>query len=188
VPDAGPGSSYYWSPTNGATTIFPPFDRRTVTFGAGVSGNVGLSVTVFAGGCPNGSTISIPIVPASTALGALSPCRLVDTRLPNGPGGGPALSAGVIRNLALAGHCGIPADAVAVSLNVTVTAPTSMGALAVYAGGTSPPPTSNLNFGAGQTRAGSSIVMLGLDGSVDVFTTQPSGTVHVILDVNGYFR
>jgi hypothetical protein len=31
-------------------------------------------------------------------------------------------------------------------------------------------------------------VGLGADGSVDAVSTQPSGTVHVILDVSGYFR
>jgi hypothetical protein len=54
---------------------------------------------------------------------ALSPCRLADTRVENGfpaPFGPPSMSPNVVRDFPVSGHCGVPADAVAVSFNFTV--------------------------------------------------------------------
>ena len=45
------------------------------------------------------------------------PCRVIDTRERDGP----ALAGGAARTFRLAGVCGIPADALIVALNVTVT-------------------------------------------------------------------
>src|SRR5262249_3184625 len=53
----------------------------------------------------------------------LPPCRVVDTRNPVGPLGGPVLAANSTRNFVLPGSCGIPATAAAYSLNVTVMPP-----------------------------------------------------------------
>ena len=39
-----------------------------------------------------------------------------------------------------------------------------------------------------KARANNSIAAPSASGVLAVTTTQPSGTVHVILDVNGYFR
>lgn len=86
------------------------------------------------------------------------------------------------------GRCGIPACARAISLNATVTGPTEAGHLALYPGGTALPLVSALNYGAGQTRANNVLAPLGPGGSLNVFCGQASGTVHFILDVNGYFE
>jgi hypothetical protein len=48
--------------------------------------------------------------------------------------------------------------------------------------------SSTINYRAGQTRANNAIVPLGLFGDINVVSGQPSGTVHFILDVNGYFE
>ena len=56
------------------------------------------------------------------AFATIPPCRLIDTRTSPGPYGGPALLPGTDRTFAIAGQCGIPADAKAVALNVTVRA------------------------------------------------------------------
>src|SRR5262249_48799673 len=66
----------------------------------------------------------------------LVPCRILDTRNPNGPYGGPALAASTTRSFAIAGQCGIPASARAISVNVTVTSPTTTGNLRLFAAGT----------------------------------------------------
>src|SRR5207248_8141064 len=51
----------------------------------------------------------------------VTPCRVVDTRGPNGPFGGPFLSGGSSRAFAVPNSaCGIPAAAQAYSVNVTV--------------------------------------------------------------------
>jgi hypothetical protein len=118
----------------------------------------------------------------------LTPCRVVDTRTtPNGPYAGPALLAGQTRTFNLAGRCGIPASAKAVSLNVTVTAPTALGNLALYPAGSSAS-TSTINYSAGRTRANNATIKVGASAGLAVHCNQASGTTHVLLDVNGYFQ
>jgi hypothetical protein len=88
----------------------------------------------------------------------------------------------------MVGSCGIPAQATSVSLNLTVTAPTLPGHLVAHPAGSPVPLASTINFRAGQTRANNAIVPLGTGGAISVVSGQPAGgTVHVILDVNGYF-
>jgi hypothetical protein len=118
---------------------------------------------------------------------ALTPCRVLDTRNPNGPYGGPALVAGQVRSFALAGPCGIPASARSVSVNVAVTQPTSSGHLVLYPGGTLPL-GSSINYSAGQTRANNAVVGLAATGQLSIRCGQASGTTHAILDVTGYFE
>lgn len=113
---------------------------------------------------------------------------MIDTRLANGPYGGPALAANSSRTFVMIGQCGIPADATAISLNVAVTQPSSGGNLTLYPGGTSIPLVSAINYAAGQTRANNAIVSLGALGDLSVFCSQGSGTVQVIIDVDGFFR
>jgi hypothetical protein len=74
-----------------------------------------------------------------------------------------------------------------VSLNVTVTEPTAQGNLRLFADGAPVPPTSTINYVAGLTRANNAVVSLSPAGAAAVKVTQASGTVHVVLDVAGYF-
>ena len=118
----------------------------------------------------------------------LTPCRILDTRNADGPLGGPALVAGAVRTFPLVGTCGIPADARSVSLNVTITQPTAAGDLRLFPGGAALPLVSTINYRAGQTRANNAIATLGDSGDLSVRCDQTSGTVHLIVDVNGYFE
>jgi hypothetical protein len=118
---------------------------------------------------------------------AVTPCRVVDTRKSAGPAGGGALVSAATRTFPVAGRCGIPAWANAVSLNVTVTQPSTAGHLRLFPGGTDLPQVSTLNFAAGATRANKPLVMLGVGGELSVFCMLGSGSAHVIVDVNGYF-
>jgi hypothetical protein len=86
------------------------------------------------------------------------------------------------------GTCGVPAGALALSLNVTVTSATSAGDLKVYASGTSLPVATSISYHAVQSRANNDVAAPSASGNLAVATTQPSGTVQVILDVNGYFK
>ena len=113
---------------------------------------------------------------------------MIDTRNPNGPVGGPALQAGADRNFTLAGNCGIPQTAIAVSVNVTVTDPTAPGNLTIFAAGNPMPGTSSINYSAGQTRANNALVAPNGSGAMTVHCNQSSGTVQFILDVSGYFQ
>lgn len=120
----------------------------------------------------------------------VTPCRLVDTRPAAGVTGGAALAGGSRRDLVLTGACGIPADARSLSLNVTVTQPAASGFLTVFAADLATlSPVSTINFSRGQTRANNAVLALALDGSGKLALQVGSpGAVHLILDVNGYFR
>lgn len=119
----------------------------------------------------------------------LTPCRVVNTRDPDGPLGGPALMAGIPRTFTItAGACGVPASARALSLNATVTASLTGGNVVLYPGDAAIPPTSSVNFAAGQTRANNSIISLSRDGLGTITARTTGSEVHLILDVNGYFE
>jgi uncharacterized repeat protein (TIGR02543 family) len=116
----------------------------------------------------------------------LTPCRVVDTR----SGGGGVLTSGAVRIVPVAGVCGVPSDAVAVSINVTAVSPTTGGHLTVFPGNGAVPSTSTLNYGAGQTRANNAVVLLSTDnlGTLAAQAVVPTGQVHLLIDVNGYFK
>lgn len=120
----------------------------------------------------------------------LTPCRLLDTRNPDGPYGGPVLQAAQLRTFAAAGRCGIPPTAAALSINVTAVSPTAAGYLSLVPADQLQANTSTLNFSAGQTRSNNTLLMLSdtLERSFAVFAGIPAGTVHLIVDVNGYFE
>jgi hypothetical protein len=127
--------------------------------------------------------------PAALQFYPLNPCRLIDTRGAAGPLGAPALAPNGDRLFALAGACGVPVDAKALSLNLTVTGGTAAGDLRLYPGDQALPSTSTINYGLGQTRANNAVMAVGQDGlgSLKVRCDSP-GTVQLILDVNGYFK
>ena len=118
----------------------------------------------------------------------LSPCRILDTRL---AGQGPALSSGVKRTLAAHGTCGIPATARALAVNVTVVQPSAAGFLTFHAGDLAPETVSTINFGSGQLRSNNAILPLSFDGRGLLAVTPlvgGNGTVHLIVDVSGWFE
>jgi uncharacterized repeat protein (TIGR01451 family) len=117
-------------------------------------------------------------------LFTVQPCRVTDTRLtaPIAPGG-------TLTVTLTGGPCGIPALASEVVINLTVTQPTANGSVVLYAADQPKPALTTLNFSAGQTRANNGIALLATDGSGQVKVSNNStGTVHVIIDVNGYFQ
>jgi photosystem II stability/assembly factor-like uncharacterized protein len=135
--------------------------------------------TVYAGNF--GGVFDYEIQPYS--FHTVTPCRVVDTRT-----SGVALDAGSKRTFEVTGRCGVPPTARAVALNTTATEATSQGHLTLHETGTSPPDTISIAYRAGQTRANNAIVALDPLGRLTVKCNQPSGSVHVILDVSGYFE
>lgn len=137
---------------------------------------------------PNGVLTALA-GPPPMSFYTVPPCRVMDTRDMAGvPLGGPALTSGVTRNVQLHGLCGVPATATAVAVNVTVIGAGSNGHLRL--GAVNPEaPTSALNYTAGLSRSNNAIVELGPNGDLDALAVQGDGTtVHVILDVSGYFE
>lgn len=116
-----------------------------------------------------------------------SPCRVLDTRNPPGL----PLASGWTDFVVVAGQCGVPLSAKAVSLNVTAVAPTGGGYLSLWPANLSQPGTSVVNFPAGRNRANNAILGLATDGWGDLAVRSSvagGGTVHLIVDVNGYFQ
>jgi hypothetical protein len=121
--------------------------------------------------------------PAGTSYLPLQPARAADTRNGTGVRPGPVPAFGVLA-VPVAGRYGVPADAAAVSMNVTVTVPSTGGWAAVFPCGAPRPNASNLNFVAGQTVANAVLSEVGTGGSICFFT---SARTQVLVDVNGAF-
>jgi trimeric autotransporter adhesin len=115
-------------------------------------------------------------------LYALPPCRLLDTRQ-----GGQPLGPGSVSLYTLAGSCGIPSTARALSLNVTAVTPTAAGNLSLYPSDAAQPGSSTVNFIPGRNRSNNAVIGLSPAGALAV-QTNTTGTVHLVLDVYGYFE
>ena len=129
--------------------------------------------------------------PVATSFHTTVPCRILDTRNVNGTLGGPALVAGVRRDFVLTGTCGIPPTAVSVSANVTVTGSSAAGSLVAFPADLVQAPLANtLSLRAGGTRANNAVLLLARDGSGGVAFANdlPSGSAHLIVDVNGWWE
>jgi uncharacterized repeat protein (TIGR03803 family) len=128
-------------------------------------------------------------VPQALQFIAVTPCRIVDTRKPNGTFGGPAIAGNSMRTFPLSesdNPCGISPDAIAYSVNVTVVPQTTLGYLTIWPTGEGQPTVSTLNSLDGRLKANAAIVPAGIpNGSVSVYATN---TTDVVLDINGYFR
>jgi photosystem II stability/assembly factor-like uncharacterized protein len=115
----------------------------------------------------------------------LTPCRAVDTRLLGSP-----LVGATKRTFALAGACGVPADAKSVAVNLTVVNPAAGGDLDVFPGDEVAPLASAITFRGGRTRANNATLPVSQDGnaSLDVKTTLPAGSADFLIDVVGFYR
>jgi hypothetical protein len=136
-----------------------------------------------------GTSASLAVAPVSATsgpgLGAsyvpLAPQRILDTRITGTPVGSNSTE-----NLTVTGVDSVPADAAAVVLNVTVTAPSHASYLTVYPAGERTPNVSNLNFSPGESVANLTVVPVGVNGQVVLYNE--SGSVQVLVDLEGYFE
>jgi hypothetical protein len=115
----------------------------------------------------------------------VNPCRISDTRNTNGPFGGPALAIASERTFNIqASACGIPANAVAYSLNATIVPNGTFGYLTMWPTGSTRPVVSTLNAVDGAITSNAAIIPAGVGGAISVFG---SNAGHLILDINGFF-
>jgi hypothetical protein len=140
-------------------------------FAAGLVGAVGAASPADAAG------------PTSRFL-AVTPARLADTRQANCSC--TVLDGSTIR-VQVTGRAGVPAQAVAAALTVTVAGAASGGYATVWPSGAPRQETSTLNWSAGQTRANGTIVPLGSGGAVDVFVEGSFSAASIVVDVTGVF-
>jgi hypothetical protein len=156
-------------------------------------------------------TVSVATAAGPYQFYSVTPCRIADTRGTNGVNGGPVLSHGAVRSFAVytaPANCGLPADGSvkAVTLNVTVVNPTSLGHLTAYPycvgtptfcnsfqpGGWIPV-VSTINYNAGEPALGNgAIVPITNDASFQISVLPvlagAGNTVHAIIDITGYFK
>ncbi|HUF99256.1 MAG TPA: S8 family peptidase [Ilumatobacter sp.] len=157
--------------------------------------NAGSIFTGWSGGGCGGMSSCEVMMDASTAVaatfagsfGALEPARVLDSRVggltvDGGFAGVGVRGAGSVTELLVVGRGGVPVDAGAVVLNVTVTEPEVAGFVSVFPCGGVQPNASSVNYVAGQTVANAVVAKVGVAGKVCVYTL---GTAHLIVDVNG---
>ena len=178
-----PGN-YYASGTTVCLTAFPAAGQIfTGWSGTALNAANCLSMT---GTASVGANFTTNPLTAANALRFIpaTPCRLVDTRNPAGPLGGPSISAGGTRSFTVSGNCSIPSTALAYSLNLTVVPQGTLGYVSMWPTGQSQPVVSTLNSIDGRIKSNAAIVPAGTGGAVSVFATN---STDVILDINGYF-
>jgi len=113
------------------------------------------------------------------------PCRVADTRGGAGPLAGPALAQRQTRVIPVsASACGVPGNAGAYSLNLTVVPAASLGYITVWPTGAPMPVVSALNAPTGSVTANAAIVPAGTGGAINTYATN---TTDLIIDINGYF-
>lgn len=126
---------------------------------------------------------------------SITPCRLADTRRPVDVSGGPALLNNGVRQFPVQGLCGVPDGARAVTINVTAVGPTGPGFLTLYPAGITTPLVSSLNFVAFEPAIGNGGIVPLADQALEpndlavyAAVLGGPGTVHMVLDVTGYFQ
>jgi LPXTG-site transpeptidase (sortase) family protein len=147
-----------------------------VTVPLGVGGRV--SIFSSTGAHLIGDVFGYYVPAASSHAGryvSQAPVRVVDTR-PTGK-----VAPGGVRRVALAG---VPSDATAAVLNVTVTNTTGAGFWTVYAGGALNPGTSNLNVAGRDQTIANQVISPVAGGAIDVYSYSGGD---LIVDLFGYF-
>jgi hypothetical protein len=143
--------------------------------------------------------VTTPVGLPSNPYSPLAPVRICDTRagnpsnlntFPSNQCNGLTIPTGGTRSINVAnadngglGSFGVPADATAVVLNVTVVNPIAAGYVTAYPAGGTQPFASNIDFVAGEVVPNLVEVGVGALGDVSLFSS--AGT-DVVVDVEGY--
>ena len=187
---SGATVSFGASAATGVTVVSAT--QITATSPAHAVGVVDVTVTTAGGTSAISSADQFTYTPPPTVVGynALPPARICDTRAgqPTNQCSGAPLGAGATQVVTVAGNGGVPAagsGVTAVVLNVTAANPTATSYLTVYPDGQTKPLASSLNFAAGTNVPNLVTVALPANGKVDVYNA--SGTVDLIIDVEGYY-
>ena len=117
---------------------------------------------------------------------ALTPARVNDSRPDSqiGPYTTP-WATNTTRTVTVAGTHGIPTNAHAVALNITVTDTTAPSYLTVWPTGTPQPGASTLDWAPGQTLANAATATVGTNGQINLYNY--TGNTNVIVDITGWY-
>ena len=173
-----------WLWQNGTFTAVATDQHYVEPFGIN---NTGQLVGVYEPNTTHGF-IATPTAGQPLQFEPILPCRVVDTRNPNGTFGGPPIPGGTARSFPLPqSTCGIPQTASAYSLNVTLVPLQGhpVHYLTIWPTGQTQPQVSTMNSLDGRVKANAAIVPGGTGGAVSVYVTD---TTNVILDIDGYFE
>jgi hypothetical protein len=116
----------------------------------------------------------------------VAPCRVFDTRVT-----GTKLTSEVPMIISVAGSCGVPATAKAVSLNVTAITAPGQGFITLYPGDSTLPDTWTISFPASINRANNALIPLAWNdnGTLAAYAViLGGGSMDMALDVNGYYE
>lgn len=140
-------------------------------------------LTAVAGAPAAESATAAPTTTPGAFVG-LTPARVLDTRSGNGAPKTPAVS-GRALHVTVAGRGGVPADAAAVVLTLTVVGTNAGGYLTAYPTGGAAPTASVVNWATGETISGSATVTVGSNGRIDLVVRAARG-IDLVADVSGY--
>ncbi|MGW1173291.1 hypothetical protein ACWD4P_06145 [Kitasatospora sp. NPDC002543] len=145
------------------------------------------TITVTLSNGASTATNQLPVVTAGAEFTPHAPARLLDTREGIGAPKAKVPARGTVA-LKVGGASGIPADAAAVVLNVTVTNTSGSGHISVAPTQdlAENATTSSLNFVPGQTVPNLVVATVGPDGYVYLFNSDWA-PVDLLADVTGYF-
>jgi hypothetical protein len=114
----------------------------------------------------------------------VAPTRILDTR--SGIGSTASkVGPDSVRNVRVLDVGGVPGNASAVVLNLTVTQPSAQTWITAFPAGEARPTASNLNVMGGQTRPNLVVARVGAFGEVSLYNF--NGDTHLVADVVGWF-
>ena len=183
-------------------TIWPNGEARPITSTLNSDGRIKANAAIVSPGAQDAVRVHVtnttdlvldingyfePATGSTLAYYPLPPCRVADTRQPNGPLGGPHLPSKQERDFPIldASACNIPSTAQAYSLNFTlVPRSDSVGVFTAWSYGQPKPVSSTLNAPTGTVVANAAIVSAGPGGEI---ATLASNDADLVIDINGYF-
>ncbi len=136
------------------------------------------------------ANLSIAVV-SPDPYSPIAPVRICDTRVGNPSGlsppatqcNGNRVASGGALSVNVAGNFGVPANAAAVVLNVTVVGPSGAGFITAYPTGATRPTASNINYVTNETVPNLVEVGVGAAGDVSLYS---SSSTDLVVDVEGY--
>jgi hypothetical protein len=130
--------------------------------------------------------------PGASNFYTVTPCRVLDTRDPFGPLGGPAIAAQITKGYPVSeSPCAVPNPAISYAMNATVIPDTTLGYLTLRPGngiGLGVPSVSTLNALDGSLTSNAAILrVVSFASERAAFNAFVTERTHLLVDVSGYF-